>query len=99
MKEHTSYQEWWVNILPFISAHLSDSADTVRALTLDILSHIPCACFQSLSDRQRCSIFSIVLGMLTDTEPGVRAAACGVVGIFITFDCIKEVCFSLQYFI
>lgn len=85
--------EWWTLTLSFVTGHLSDPTDGVRALALDTLSHIPYEAFDTLPDRHRMSILSVVLGLLQDPEPNVRAAACGVLGVFVSFDCLKEVVF------
>ena len=87
----TEAQDWWSQNLELVHERVSDPSTAVRSLALDTLSHIPASVLATLTHRQRISILTLALGMQQDLEPSVRAAACGVLGVFVGYDSIRDV--------
>lgn len=87
----TEAQDWWSQNLELVHERVSDPTAAVRSLALDTLSHIPSSVLATLPNRQRISILTLALGMQQDLEPSVRAAACGVLGVFVGYESIRDV--------
>ncbi|CAG8513418.1 4626_t:CDS:10, partial [Ambispora leptoticha] len=83
--------QWWIFTLDYyIQKSASDTCHAIRALTCDCLSHISSSIFSELpTDRAMYSI-TLLLRMVQDESPNVRASACRALGVFILFPCLSE---------
>ena len=82
--------KWWQASFEFLNHRLCDDVPSIRAITLDIFSQISAEAFSSFPEKQQLSLLSIIPGMLQDPESSVRAAACGALGTFVTFECVQQ---------
>ncbi|CAG8564763.1 9383_t:CDS:10 [Ambispora gerdemannii] len=82
---------WWMSTLDhYIQKSSLDTCHAVRALTCDCLSHISSIIFSEMpTDRAMYSI-TLLLRMVQDESPNVRASACRTLGVFILFPCLSE---------
>ncbi|KAG0197753.1 HEAT repeat-containing protein 6 [Mortierella sp. GBA30] len=83
--------EWWNDILErHVLKAFAEENPSTKALGCDIISNIIPDAFNTLPDRLKMLIMSLVLGTALDENATVRAAACHAIGVFILFPSIRE---------
>ncbi|CAI2176297.1 4075_t:CDS:10 [Funneliformis geosporum] len=83
--------QWWISIFDqHIQSATIDKCHAVRALTCDLISHIPSDVFSEISVEKRKYCIKILLGFSKDESPNVRAAACRGLGVYILFPCLQQ---------
>ncbi|CAG8613835.1 16614_t:CDS:10 [Funneliformis caledonium] len=77
--------QWWSSVFDqHIQSASIDKCHAVRALTCDLISHIP----SDIEKRKYC--IKILLGFSKDESPNVRASACRGLGVYILFPCLQQ---------
>ncbi|RUS23174.1 armadillo-type protein [Endogone sp. FLAS-F59071] len=86
-----SHGSWWDEALDrYIQQCSEDKFAPVRALACDCLSNMPTEIFVGLTkNRQRLCVV-LLLGLASDDDGNVRAAACRALGVFILFQDLRE---------
>ncbi|KAJ3037848.1 HEAT repeat-containing protein 6 [Rhizophlyctis rosea] len=82
---------WWEGMLDrYVHQSVTDSFHAVRSLACDCLSHIPSDVFATFPPKRQFACMTLALGMVQDDDPGVRAAACRTLGVYVTYPSILE---------
>lgn len=81
---------WWLKNIEWVLALVNDAEEDVRCAALDVLSQISEKVFINIPSKLVFTLQSIGIGMLSDAKDTVRAAACGFLGVLITFDCVQK---------
>ncbi|CAB4383085.1 unnamed protein product [Rhizophagus irregularis] len=86
---------WWDSVITqHIQGSSIDDCHAVRALACDFMSHIPSNVFSALSVEKRNFCTKTLLGFSKFENPGVRAAACRGLGVYILFPILQQDTFA-----
>jgi hypothetical protein len=92
LKENTQQEfreAWWLKIIGWLLP-LVNEAEDVRCAGLDVLSQIQESVLLKIPPKLVFALQSVGIGMLYDVDYNTRAAACGFLGVLITFDSVQR---------